>query len=741
MKYFILILFLLINPLLLNAQEIKIIKPAKSFKTSFAIVVDNKTFAQCETEVMAYKKSVEDDSLSAFILISDWQDPRIIRDELKKLYSGKPSLEGAVFVGDIPIPMIRNAQHMTSAFKLDEERYPWFRSACPSDRFYEDFDLIFNNLGRDTVNTLCHYYSLAPESPQRIHKEIYSGRIIPSGDAAGKYAAISRYLSKVVKQKKNPEPIDKAFIYTGHGYHSESLSSWADERILLSELFPQLFRGPGRFEYWNHTMSNDIKDIVMTRLQDPDLDLAIFHAHGSDDMQLLSSYPIPQNTQENIESVKLYLRSKVRSARDRKQDVAKTIEYFKSEFDVPDSWFEGAFVDSVIAADSVMNYRLDIYLQDIRSMKPAPKYIMFDQCFNASFHQNEYVAGEYVFGDNGVINGEGNAVNCLQDKYADELIGLFNYSVRTGLRLREINNLETHIIGDPTFRFANKEGLNFNYLLRDELRKNEKLWRQLYKSQYPVLRSLALRRLKEIKGNGFSDELLALYDKEQSFEARTTIVKMIGDINDKNFVPLLRKSVNDPYEFIRRKSAEFMGETGDTSLIRPMANQLINDESDRVSYQLRESMKFLDIEKSAEVFEQEMKKYPDYIRNKKMLDAFKFSVERTKIWVYDELLVHLYSDTLKLRSRLSEARTFRNYKFHQVIPQIVKLVLDVNQPLELRVHCSEALGWFNLSNRRFEIMTALEPLVAKQDTPDKLRAELVRTLNRLRTGPNDVMLP
>lgn len=741
MKYFSLLFVLLINTILLNAQEIKIIKPSKNYKTSFAIVVDTKTYSACEQSITAYKKSVEDDSLSAFIIISDWQDPRLIRNELKKLYSGKPVLEGAVFIGDIPIPMIRNAQHMTSAFKLDEERYPWFRSSCPSDRFYEDFDLIFNDLGRDSVHTLCYYYSLAPESPQRIHKEIYSGRIKPTGEAGNKYNAINRYLNKVVEQKKNPQAIDKAFIFTGHGYHSESLSSWADERLLLRELFPQLFSGPGRFEYWNHDMSRDIKDIVMTRIQDPELDLAIFHAHGSADMQLLASYPVAQNTTENIEAVKLYLRGKVRSARDRKQDVQKTIDYFKKELDVPDSWFEGTFFDSVIAADSILNYRLDIYLDDIRSMKPTPRYIMFDQCFNASFHQEEYVAGEYVFGDNRVINGEGNAVNCLQDKYADELIGLFNYSVRTGLRLREINNLETHIIGDPTFRFMNAGNINFNYLLSDEVRKNEKLWRNLYKSEYPVLRSLALRRLLEIKGNSFSDELLAMYKKESSFEVRTTILKLIGNINDKNFVELLRISVKDPYEFIRRKSAEFMGETGDSSLLSVMANQLITDESDRVNYQLRESMRFLNIDYSGKVFENEIKKYPDYKRNRNMLDAFRFSVKRNKEWVYDELLYNIYSDTLKLKSRLSEARTFRNYKHHEVLPQIIAVVLDTKQPDDLRVHCAEALGWFNLSNRRFEIIAGLEPVLNQPGTSKKLKAEIIRTINRLKTGPNDVMLP
>ncbi len=738
LKFFFIVLFC--SGVLLS-QNIEIVKPVKIFSTSFAIVVDSKTYSECKQSVLNYKQSVENDSLSAYILVSDWNDPRTIRNELKKLYDSKPKLEGAVFIGDVPIPMIRNAQHMTSAFKLDEERYPWFRSACPSDRFYEDFDLKFNFLSKDTVHTLCYYYSLAPESPQKIQKEIYSARMKPSGTDIDKYALIRKYLDRVVKQKEKAIELNHAFVFTGHGYNSESLDSWADERMLMKELFPDLYKGGGRMEFWNHAMSREIKDIVLAKLQEPEMDMAIFHAHGDVDMQLLASYPIPANAQENIEAVKMFFRSKVRTAKERKQNVDEAIKYYKTGYDVPDSWFDGIFSDSLIAADSILNYKLDIYLNDIRNIKPYPKYVMFDECFNGSYHQDEYVAGEYVFGNGEVITGEGNAVNCLQDKYADELIGLFNYGIRAGLRHREINNLETHLIGDPTFRFANQEKINFNYLLSEELRKNETLWKVLSSSQYPVLRSLAYRRLKEMKGSSVSAQLLKAYKEEASYEVRTTLFKLLAECNDENTLTALSLSINDPYEFVRRKTAEIMGETGDRRFIAPLAKSIITDVSDRVAYSARESIGYLGIEESGKVFEQVINAYPVSERNTNMLERFKGTVNRNKTWVYDELLKNICSDTLKLKSRLSEARTFRNYKFHEVIPQILKVVEDPKQPEQLRTHCAEALGWFNISNRRFKIIAGLKN-VAKQDgLPAALKAEITRSINRLETGPNDVMLP
>ncbi|MDZ7635917.1 MAG: hypothetical protein U5L72_16375 [Bacteroidales bacterium] len=67
--------------------------------------------------------------------------------------------------------MLRDAQHLTSAFKMDQERYPWHRSSIPSDRFYEDFDLEFTFLKADT-NGLYFYYSLNPSSVQVLTPQI-----------------------------------------------------------------------------------------------------------------------------------------------------------------------------------------------------------------------------------------------------------------------------------------------------------------------------------------------------------------------------------------------------------------------------------------------------------------------------------------------------------------------------------------------------------------------------------------
>ena len=106
-------------------------------KRSVAIVADSGVIQHNADALELYAASIEADGIRAFIIEDVWGVPDSIREVLKELYV-KEHLEGAVFVGDIPIPMVRNGQHLTTAFKMDQSR-PWEQSSVPSDRFYDDF--------------------------------------------------------------------------------------------------------------------------------------------------------------------------------------------------------------------------------------------------------------------------------------------------------------------------------------------------------------------------------------------------------------------------------------------------------------------------------------------------------------------------------------------------------------------------------------------------------------------------
>ncbi|MGE5401241.1 MAG: HEAT repeat domain-containing protein, partial [Ignavibacteriales bacterium] len=151
------IVFLVANAILYARLDVK--KPTQDHPTSFAIVIDEETYHEAKDAVLAYRDAVENDGLSTYILINDWKNPDEIRSEIIKLYNQQPPLEGIVLVGDIPIPMIRNAEHLTSSFKYENNSLSYFNSSVPSDRFYDDFNLQFRYLTQDEENKLCFYYS------------------------------------------------------------------------------------------------------------------------------------------------------------------------------------------------------------------------------------------------------------------------------------------------------------------------------------------------------------------------------------------------------------------------------------------------------------------------------------------------------------------------------------------------------------------------------------------------------
>ncbi|MDR3611083.1 MAG: HEAT repeat domain-containing protein [Ignavibacteriaceae bacterium] len=718
--------------------QVNIIKPVKIQPTSFAIVIDKDTYDKTKDAIYTYRDAVELDGLSTFIIVNDWKSPEEVKAELIKLYNGEPKLEGAVFIGDIPIVMIRNGQHMASAFKMDEDRYAWNRSSVTSDRFYDDFDLKFKFLKQDSIDRHIFYYSILPESPQRIEKEIYTARIKPSG--SNKNESIKKYLYRVSKQKLEQNFIDNAFVFTGHGYNSESLSSWSDEKLALREQFPTLFVPGGRIKNLDFAMSPEMKEILLTEVQNKDLDFAIFHAHGAEDLQYINNLPLARNPNENIEAIKLFMRSKIRTAESRKQDTTKAKEYYAKEYNIPTSWLDGIFSDSLIKSDSLLDYNLDIHIEDVRSISPQAKFIMFDECFNGSFQLDEYIAGEYVFGNGNVIVADANSVNVLQDKWPDEFIGLLDQGVRVGNWHKQRNLIENHLIGDPTFHFSTHSKYDLNKMLVFD-NDNLEAWQKLLKSDESVLRDLAVRKVFRLTKEKFENELVKIYETDPSFNVRMHSLKCLAELNKSSFHEILRKSINDPYEFIRRKSAEWMGEVGDTSYIPLLVHTILTDESERVTFNGKSSLEYLGASASFREIEKELDEMPVNVPKDKLLKLMKASYDRSNEWLYKELIPQIFSDTLKLKARLSQIRTFRNYRFINAIPEMIKLALMKNENAIVRTNTIEALGWYTFSLQKDNILAACDVIIKDKSNPNELVQEAIRTKNRLITGANDVVLP
>ena len=377
-----------------------LLQPARAAK-GFAIIIDPKSHALAKTEVFAYAHAIEQVNRMKVYTIDDrWGVPDSIRACLYSMYS-KGLIQGAVFIGDIPVPMIRDAQHLTSAFKMSQ-KLPREKSSVPSDRFYDDFRLKFRFLEKDSSSAL-FYYSLRADGEQHVCSSIFTGRIRPT-DAGGtsRYEKLRKFLRKAAAEKLAAGQLRRIFFFTGQGSLNESRVAAMDEKIQYYEHFPWLTRSPRQsIKYIDYSQEKYIKASLMNELQREDLDLSILHHHGDFDTQYLG----------------------------------------RANKDVPDS------IDAL---------QRDLHLPDFAAyrFRPSSRVVIFDACYNGAFQNDDCIANEYIFSDGKTVACMGGTVNVIQDKWYDRLIGLLAYSHTIG----EINNyqqlLESHIIGDPTFFFA-----------------------------------------------------------------------------------------------------------------------------------------------------------------------------------------------------------------------------------------------------------------------------------------------
>lgn len=704
------------------------------YASSFAIIVDTKTLSQVRDELIAYKNCLNEEGLGAFIIADDWATPEQVKSEIVANYKKRPILEGIVFVGDIPVVRVHNAQHMTSAFKMDEVKFPKEESAVPTDRFYDDLDLKFNFVERDNTNPLHFYYRLSEDSPQNLQSDIYSARMTPPSDyGVDRSELLKRYLKKVVIAHKEQNAFDKLIVFNGHGYNSDCLTAWNNEQFVMKEHFPLAFKSSEGNGFYNFRQDPFMKFKLYDKIQEPKTDLFIFHEHGAFDTQYITGeYPSASSTDDvsyfeaiNDPTKKIghlaYLSSTIRNQY-RKYKGEKAENFKKTaieKYKLTQDFFDQKRLDSTKLSDSKIVNEVNIYLDDLKDKNMQSRVTIFDACYNGSFHRPGYIAGYHVFGNGNTVVAQGNTVNVLQDKWTIELIGILNEGARVGFWQKETQFLESHLIGDPTFKFtsANSKKLNYDLALSAN---SKSIWEGYLKSNNPNLKAIALKMIGKIDGSTSSASMLNIYKTSEFYGVRMEALKRLIDIKDANMVAALNLAINDPYELIRRNAARYAGYSGDESLVKSLVSTvLFSDESQRVQYAAASSLKMF----PSEVVICELKKQgadttlinnfiSDYNDQQSSLEA-------------------MNDKKGKVDGRLSIIRSYRNYNVHAHAQHLLAIVTDQSDNIELRIAAAEALGWFDRSIKRTEIVTKLKQLQSNPSQDKRLLSEIQQTITRL----------
>lgn len=707
---------------------------AKNWHSTVAVVVDEITYNKVATEIEAYVESIGTDSRKGVLLVDKWQHPDSIRVALYKMYK-ENHLEGAVLIGDIPIPMVRDAHHLTTAFKMSPKR-DWKESSVPSDRFYDDFDLKFDYIRQDEEAQLFHYYSLRADSPQMIACDIYSARIkAPAVPGKDKYELIAAFLNKAVAQKKEQKNMKRILHFAGHGYNSESMNARIDEAVALTEQFPFLSGETGDLEYIDFTFDKYIKNRLLSAVADKELDLAILHHHGSEDTQYLNGSPFTTNPKEWIELARNYFRSKVRSAK----DVAKTKANYKKEFGIPDAWLDDAFDEELVKQDSIHSASMDIGISDMYGYESGAKIVILDACFNGAFNNDDYIAGYYIFNPGNTLVVKANSVNTLQDTWTTELMGLLNMGVCAGNWAKGELTLESHLLGDPTYSFVPESGItamfkNLN-LNRDMVKEkhNTAYWKQILSSKQahkvPAdLKALAIKMLYNNKAIT-SGELLKIQENDPSRIVRLEAFMTNKQIADENLPQAIALAMTDSYELTRRLGALTSAKNVSPSLLPVVCTMYMNPAiTAREKFQIQYSMDGFNAD-SLVMYLANMRKSSPSWPEEAVYDTKIQSISRNAKVRKNEFDA-LKEDKTSLRDKQFTVSAQRNNCNPAALDGLFYVIKESDND-ELRLQATEALGWYRYSYKKPEILAKCSVLYEAEKN-EAVKKELLKTMNRLK---------
>lgn len=687
------------------AAQVKVEKCGVKSPTTFAIITDSETLSRCSEEFHAYKQVLEEEGLGTYIISADWKGPEEVKAEILALAGKKPRLEGVVFAGDIPIVKVRQGQHLTTAFKMNEETWPMEESSVPSDRFYDDFGLSFDFICRDTVETDVFYYRLSEEGAQHLRPDIYSARMkVPAVMKGDKYEIMRKYLRKVVDAHRQNNPLDNLTFFAGHGYNSDCLTLWRQKPVVFREYFPYVFSQASHNRFLNFREDRHMKWNLLSEVARKDVDLFVFSEHGAPDTQYINESKVADGLDEDMDYLRRTLAEsyKYYEGKGHGEDFMK--EAVEQEYRLSRMDFSDSAMAAYAAADSLEYAQANIFLDDIMKGHSNAKMIVFNACYNGSFHNREgYVAGCHVFGDGECIVAQGNTVNVLQDKWEDKLMGYLSIGERAGMWQKEVAYLESHLIGDPTFRFTPHDKAEEK--LRDKLHNdlvfnawNPSVWEKYTYSDNSLLRCAGITHLGYIDAKAAHKRAAEMFG-DPSWTVRIHAFNTLATDPDADFATYVRIGLEDIYEVVARNSVRMAAALGDTSLIPDI-----------------------------KAFK---KAHPEMVRaSGHAADDAVALLSGTGH--YSKSTEGAADKEKPVKKRVNDIRTFRNGRSIFAVDPLLHIVGDASDDLYVRTVACETLGWYEQSVRRGEIIESLsDMLVNGTDIPQQIQAEIKKTIKRL----------
>ena len=508
-------------------------------------------------------------------------------------------------------------------------------------------------------------------------------------------------------------------FFAGHGYNSESMVSRMNEYKALHEQIPSVNKPGGKVDFINFDFDKSVKTRLLSALGDEDLDVALLHHHGYNDMQLLNGSPYESTPDGWLALARNYFREKMRSSRNPEA----TRKDFIKRFGIPGEWLDEASDPELIIKDSLYDRSMDIYTDDIDRYDIKARFVLFDACFNGAFTEADYVVPHYLFGEaNNTVAALAHSVNTLQDVWTDELVGLFDEGVCAGNIFKHVWSLENHLFGDPTFHFGAVSDLDRKVSMKEE---KAGIWRKLLKSESTPcdVKCLAVRVLTR-NGNITGEELLDLQRNSGSGIVRLAAFNGNVELAGNCLTEAISLGLDDSYELLQRLSARYAGYNQSPELDEQIVRLYVDPLTPtRVMFQLKAPLVDIETGKATEL----IRKYGHWKGDEGLDSLIDYLEVCGKSLSAD--LANLESDSPNARNARLFIRSQRNQCRADILDALQTFFAKTDDPA-IKLQIAELLGWYRYSYAREKALGICRSLHSAESDP-VIRDEFRRSISRL----------
>ena len=371
---------------------------------------------------------------------------------------------------------------------------------------------------------------------------------------------------------------------------------------------------------------------------------------------------------------------------------------------------------------------MDIHVEEVHQLRPNARFIMFDACFNGSFHWDDYQAGAYIFNPGKTLSTLACSVNSIQDKWPNEFLGLLASGMRIGHFTRLTCFLENHLIGDPTLRFTPTTDAGFDINQALVLKKNDiAFWKKQLNSPLADMQALALRELSDADYKNMVSLLEESYFQSPSFMVRLEALRLLALNHPTQSIHVMKAALNDSYELIRRYAAEYVEKNGSPELLSAwIEGYLQRSHEKRFRFKVTnglDAFPYADIKAELEKQSQEWTLY-----DRSHVDAIFKQLARNEQSM--ERDIQTITDPKSKPSHVRrDLRVFRNHPVGgKPLDMIIDFVKDESRPTDQRLIAAEVLGWYNMYHNKASIIQSLKEI---RSNDAALKNEIEKSIARL----------